>query len=63
MQAVDRTDFAIFMTIYIAKCKYEIADMDFDTYLEILNDGMEACKLIHKQEKERIKSHDHRTDA
>ena len=53
-KSIDRVDFAIFMSIYIAQCKYELGEMDYDTYLACLEEGLAACKLIHEQEKEKL---------
>lgn len=49
MQQIDRADFATFMTLWISHQRYKLGDMDYDTYDEALDKGMDVIIKIFEQ--------------
>ena len=49
MQPIDRADFATFMTLWITAQHYSLGDIDYDTYIEALDKGMDVIIKIFEQ--------------
>ena len=47
--SIDRADFATFMTLWISAQRYKLGDIDYDTYDEALDKGMDVIVKIFEQ--------------